>query len=221
VPPAAASPMAQEPGLRPARPLPYELNAFGHHGANGSFEIGLANTGTAAAVFQIRPGRGDAGPWTYTLAAGTHGSDTWALNDDPDHAYDLSVYGPNGFLRTFRGRVSAVEDGSQRDAVNIAVSASYQTRDGGIELELINRGLRARRVRITDAYEGRASHQVLSPGETWRPRWNLARSFGWYDFLVEIEGDQTFQRQLAGHVETGENSVSDPLFSPDHCHLVR
>ncbi|HZC35074.1 MAG TPA: hypothetical protein VE242_05645 [Chthoniobacterales bacterium] len=33
--------------------------------------------------------------------------------------------------------------------------------------------------------------------------------YGWYDFTVEA-GD--FQRRLAGHLETGYDSMSDPAF---------
>ena len=28
--------------------------------------------------------------------------------------------------------------------------------------------------------------------------------------MIEVESDATFQQRLAGHVETGEDSVSDP-----------
>ncbi|HXE04371.1 MAG TPA: hypothetical protein VN579_00185, partial [Bryobacteraceae bacterium] len=41
----------------------------------------------------------------------------------------------------------------------------------------------------------------------------LKRSFGWYDFTVNIDGAETdsFMRRYAGHVETGRASFSDPL----------
>jgi len=38
----------------------------------------------------------------------------------------------------------------------------------------------------------------------------LHKSFGCYDLTVHIDSDAGFQRQLAGHVETGKPSVSDP-----------
>jgi phospholipase C len=38
----------------------------------------------------------------------------------------------------------------------------------------------------------------------------LHKSFGWYDLKVRVDSDASFQRQLAGHVETGKPSVSDP-----------
>jgi hypothetical protein len=33
---------------------------------------------------------------------------------------------------------------------------------------------------------------------------------GWYDLIVKVSGDASFRYQLAGHVETGKESISDP-----------
>ena len=33
---------------------------------------------------------------------------------------------------------------------------------------------------------------------------------GWYDLIVTVAGDPTFKYRLAGHVETGQDSFSDP-----------
>ncbi|MGY0038663.1 phospholipase domain-containing protein [Pedobacter sp. NJ-S-72] len=38
---------------------------------------------------------------------------------------------------------------------------------------------------------------------------NLSKYSGWYDFTIQA-GDETYSRQYAGHVETGEESISDP-----------
>jgi phospholipase C len=52
--------------------------------------------------------------------------------------------------------------------------------------------------------------QSLHPGTDWSPSWELEASFGWYDLTIEVESDATFQQRLAGHLETGNDSVSDP-----------
>ena len=41
-------------------------------------------------------------------------------------------------------------------------------------------------------------------------RFSTECSFGWYDLTLEVESDPTFRQRLAGHVETGQDSVSDP-----------
>jgi phospholipase C len=37
-----------------------------------------------------------------------------------------------------------------------------------------------------------------------------ADSLGWYDVLI-TSSDPSFARQYAGHVETGADSISDPM----------
>jgi phospholipase C len=43
--------------------------------------------------------------------------------------------------------------------------------------------------------------------------WALKEISGWYDLLVQTDGDAKFRRHFAGHVETGRDSVSDPLMA--------
>jgi phospholipase C len=38
----------------------------------------------------------------------------------------------------------------------------------------------------------------------------LGGSYGWYDLKVTSDADSTFVRRVAGHVETGRPSMSDP-----------
>jgi hypothetical protein len=35
------------------------------------------------------------------------------------------------------------------------------------------------------------------------PFWSLNRFFGWYDLSITVDGDTGFERQLAGHLESG------------------
>jgi phospholipase C len=39
---------------------------------------------------------------------------------------------------------------------------------------------------------------------------SLTQFFGWYDLIVTVAADPTFKYRLAGHVETGKDSFSDP-----------
>jgi phospholipase C len=41
--------------------------------------------------------------------------------------------------------------------------------------------------------------------------WSLKRTSGWYDLAIAVEGDSQFEYRFAGHIEDGEDSVSDPL----------
>jgi hypothetical protein len=46
--------------------------------------------------------------------------------------------------------------------------------------------------------------------ETFEDEFSLDQFHGWYDLVVTVAGDATFKYRLAGHVETGKDSFSDP-----------
>jgi phospholipase C len=196
----------QESGTRPARPVPYELHV--HGAANfsaGTFDIHFGNTGKTA-VYQVRSGNSALGPWTYTVGKGAEVSDTWQITGNDMSGYDLSVNGPNGFLRAFQGSVSG------EDKANLHIHTSYDAQSNGITLHLANRG-HAVSVRITDRYTGDVHEVHLKAGEPADRHWSLHKTFGWYDLVVEVESDSTFRYELAGHVETGEESRTDPAIA--------
>jgi phospholipase C len=169
-------------------------------------KIYFGNTGRSAAVFQVRSGDGQSGPWTYTVGSQAYLSDTWTFGGDGPSTYDLSVYGPNGFLRALRGSVSGP------DSANLAVISAYErsSERPGITLDIHNRGAEVAKVKISDAYGTRPVNASIQPGRSLLWHWSLESSFGWYDLTIEVPSDPTFKRQLAGHVETGFDSASDP-----------
>jgi phospholipase C len=120
--------------------------------------------------------------------------------------YDFAVYGPNGFLRTFTG-------GFAGDRANLTVKASYEKNAEGIELAIRNDGRDAEKVNIFDAYTGKTEKREVHPGHTATVYAQLHKSFGWYDLTVKAASEAGFARQLAGHVETGRPSVSDPAIA--------
>jgi phospholipase C len=68
-------------------------------------------------------------------------------------------------------------------------------------------------VRIAGAYTNDAMSHTLQPGENVVKYFRLERSFGWYDFTLEVESDPSFTQRLAGHLETGEGSMTDPAIA--------
>ena len=154
-------------------------------------------------MFQVRSGNAADLPRSYTVEAGKRLSDTW----DVGAAYDLSVYGPNGFLRSFKGSVAT---GTMRSRLD--VRASYKTSDqGGIKLRITNTGEHDAGVTVLDAYTGRKITKMLDRREGFDHDWSLEDFHGWYDLIVRVAGDAAFEYRLAGHVETGEDSISDPV----------
>jgi len=193
----------QEPGTRPARALPYELHAEGEVTfAQGGIELSFSNTGKAGAVFQVRFGDGRSAPRTYTVAAGDQTSDLFGTVGAT--SYDLAVSGPNGFLRTFVG-------GLAPGGANLNVQAIYDKNAESVALVIRNHGSSSEKVSILDAYSGKTQTRVVQPQNTATYVSQLHKSFGWYDLIVTAESDASFARQLAGHVETGRPSVTDPV----------
>jgi phospholipase C len=191
----------QEAGTRPARALPYDLHVTGEvNSLQGAIELHFRNSGRAGAFFQVRFGDGQTGPRAYTVGAGDETSDTFGASGN---SYDLSVFGPNGFLRTFAGDLAA-------GSANLTVRTIRDKDSEGIALEIHNQSSSAEKVKIVEAYSGKTTTHQLQPHSTFTHYSELHKSFGWYDFTVEADSDASFQRRLAGHVETGRDSVTDP-----------
>jgi phospholipase C len=140
----------------------------------------------------------------YTVEPHKHLVDTWPLAGNGTPAYDFSVYGPNGFYRTFRG-------GNANHSTNVDVRAIYDINDYLVALQLSNRSRQMAILRIVDAYRSRPIEIVVEPGETENSSWKLKRTSGWYDFTVSAANDSTFLYRAAGHLENGDDSISDPL----------
>jgi phospholipase C len=200
VPPATQSLPDQEQGVRPARALPYALHAHGAIRPDGTFLIDFENVGRAGAVFQVRAGNGAEAPRTYTVEADKRLSDTW----NTAAGYDLAVYGPNGFFRSFKGGIPP------NGRVNLAVRAIYDEDGNGITLVVSNHGSRDIEIEILDKYSGETLEASVGAGESASKKWPLSRTFGWYDFVITADSDPGFETRLAGHVETGNDSISDP-----------
>lgn len=191
----------QESGLRPARALPYELRVDGTADLERkTVRIDFHNSGAAGACFQVRSGSADEGPWTYTVQAGKHLSNTWQRALD----YDLSVYGPNGFFRRFRGNVG------REASVDLDIDAHYDVGDYALIIRIEDQARSRTRVRIANAYGGDVINDELRRGRTLEKRFSLKRSFGWYDLSITSDADSGFLWRFAGHLENGRDGTSDP-----------
>jgi phospholipase C len=197
VPPTDQALPVQESGTRPARPVPYQPHCYVVV-SGGTVEIFFINNGPKAIVFQVRSGNTQTGPWTYTVSPGGTVSDSWSANGQS--GYDLSVYGPNGFTRAFKGSFSGA---------NFNVRTSFDLAANALSLSLQNLG-KTSKLTITDAYSGETFTQAFEPQQSWASTGELNRTFGWYDITLEVDTDSTFRQRISGHLETGRDSVTDP-----------
>jgi phospholipase C len=204
-PPVEQSLPVQEKGTRPARAVPYELHVESDVQRSGhALALQFRNTGAAAAVFHVRDGNHRHPPRSYTVGPGENLSDTWKLDTDGQPGYDLLIYGPNGFFRSFKD--------TGKDSI-LRCLADYDVAHAGIFLELRNTGRSACNVRIADGYAAETHTISLDAGKTVRQFVLLSQSHGWYDLTVKTDGSPAFQQCFAGHLETGHDSFSDPAIS--------
>ncbi len=193
---------AQEKGIRPARALPYELDVHSTvRASTNTVELHFVNSGAMGAVFQVRSGSTTDPVRNYTVEAGKTLSGSWTVSG----SYDLTVYGPNGFTRYFKGSV-----GLGAVAVEVHSECNTDHDEASISLSVRNAGERNASVTLLDAYTGEKVTRVLHPGGSTEDPLSLERFHGWYDVVVTVTEDPSFERRLAGHVETGRDSISDP-----------
>jgi phospholipase C len=193
--PAAQSLPRQEPGRRPARPLPYRL-AMTDKVAD-AVELAFENSGTTGACFHVvSAGVLQPGPWTFTVEAGKSLTGTVPRSE----RYDLAVHGPNGFFRQLQGA----------GASPLRVEAKADGR-GGLVLALINDGDAACDIEIADAYAGDTRRLAVPAKGRAEDRRAIEARGHWYDFTVTAAAHPGWSRRLAGHIETGRPSVSDPM----------
>lgn len=186
----------QEQGGRPARALPYAFEiACEVDASRKAVALNVVNTGAVGAAFNVYAAGGGSGPWSYTAEAGK--TLRYELMAGAD-AYDLTVYGANGFVRAFSGRTDAP----------ITVDARIDAERRGIALTLNNSGAREISVRVRELAYGSFDHTIAVAAGASQADLVGLREHNWYDVEVSWEG---FRRRYAGHVETGAPSVSDPL----------
>lgn len=191
----------QEAGSRPSRALPYAPLVDGAATpSTGRFALTFSGGEAAGACFSVSSANRTDGPWTYTAEAGKQLSDTWNTAHSKG-AYDLSVFGPNGFLRTFKGPGTAAGP---------EVIARHNARSGRVELTMTNAGSSDCRLTITNAYGGKSETFKVRKGRRVVHALDLRSSKRWYDLSVMSDLDDTFMRRFAGHVENGAPGVSDP-----------
>lgn len=205
----------QEKGVKPACALAYELYVDGNLSADRKqyqikFKAGNTVFGNNAlsAPFHVYAYDKGVQVKSYTVTAGAELQDGWPLA--ANGKYDLHVYGPNGFYRAFAGNIN--------DA-RLKAQLKYEFEKGGsnvltgnLILSLYNVGSAPLTVQIKDnAYHNPAQSTLIQGSSQEIITLNLGNSACWYDISVTVDGNNTFIKKFAGHIDTGKHSFTDPL----------
>jgi len=221
----------QEPGTKRARPLPYQPNAnldgftVGHNGAIQA-NLSFSNNGphvrkashfavyNNAALDHSLAGYPSKCPGQYTVDP-SHSSHNHTVPGsveiglgNGEGSYDLTIVGPNRFLRHFTGDVHTT-------GRNAHVEASYHGDDSGsrpkLLLELTNAGSKPATFTVAAQHysdDRPKTYHVPAHSRAQHRANPLASAHGWYDLSVTIKEDNSWSRRYTGHLENGTNSVT-------------
>ena len=221
----------QERGIRRSSAIPYQLyvsgkydTAAGHIKLNFESRNDVFGEKTAGSPFNLYfPDKtlvkntkdGKAGldamrSRYYAVKAGDLVKDEIPLNIFGDLKYHIQVYGPNGFMREFKG---------DADDPDIELVCEYQQdrlhrnkMSGNVELKLWNKAEgKQYEITLTDHVYGSKPKNLGLGEKNITAVVDLKSSYGWYDFSVTIKGYPVYEQRFAGRVETGEHSFSDPF----------
>src|SRR5262249_17605170 len=93
----------------------------------------------------------------------------------------------------------------------VEVVARDDCATGELRAVIENHGRGSVDVVVRDGYTSRQTSYHLRAGQ--RVTYVASGDHHWYDLSVTVAGDPVFLRHLAGHVETGRPSTSDPALA--------
>jgi phospholipase C len=215
----------QESGTRPACAIPYQLYAecqlnktgkqleIRFETGKGSFGQKISPAGAPFCLYTSQKYQEQSGKiWNYALQASDILTDRIAIDNFKQGRYHLCVTAPNGFFRDFKGSKQDPELNVRCDFERSGLLNNKLT--GHVELLVENSGSTSMKIKVVDnSYHQHTITASLRPKQKTKLLINLTNSSGWYDFTVRVDGNDLFSRQYAGHVETGETSVTDPLMA--------
>lgn len=196
----------QSAGVRPARALPYDLQAHATVSTAG-VTLQFVNQGSAGAVFHVYNRLAlEEAPRRYTVEAGKQLQGQWLMA--PGAAYDLWVLGPNGWHRHVTGWLPRA--GGPLALPELSVDTDRAA--GELLVQLRNDGTAACTfVLAALRYGNTAAQEVTVPARSRQTvRLPLAQNHHWYDQVARVKTLPGWSRRFAGHLETGAPSISDP-----------
>jgi phospholipase C len=190
---------AQEPGSRPHRPSNHQPQADATvDRSNGRVIATLTNSGKVGTGFLVYPDAYQ--PFTatpVTVLAGSPGSYTWDTTTT-DGRYAFSVYGPDGFLTSFAGRV--VPAGQDSGSVPVVTAAPQRGSSRALRIGLANEGHQDVVYTLTpNDYEGREQTVTIRSGGSRAVAWPTDAD-GYYDVIITANTGDGFKRRYAGRI---------------------
>ncbi|WP_286861374.1 MULTISPECIES: phosphocholine-specific phospholipase C [Sphingobacterium] len=215
----------QEKGIRKSPGLPYGHDAVGYV-QNGQFHMtmlvdtALFGKKTSGAPFNVYSplaytdveGQTETyRNWNFAVKAGDRLSYQWDLNKFEGGEYAFELHGPNGFYRRFAGHKDA-------PALVATVSPEFKSLtkapSGKLLLTLKNLDVKTVQVEVKSLnYQTYRATKEIEAGKELALILDVAEQGNWYDFTIMGLGGANFGLQLAGRLETGTETTTDPLLA--------
>jgi phospholipase C len=217
---------SQEPGAKPARPVPVQPNAnltgFGTAGGAVTARLEFSNSGPhvhKASHFAVYnnlagvPSLADYParfPGQHTIEAGDRSTARTAPAGAAagDTRYDITVIGPNRFLRRFTGDTATA-------GAHLSVRAEYIEGAVGagprLRLTLANLSHREATFTVTaNAYhrDRPCTYRVPASRSATYSADPIGAAGGWYDLTVTASSDPAWSQRFVGHLENGGPSIT-------------
>lgn len=213
----------QEMGTRIANALPYEYDVVGcvkdqHFVWSAQVFTQLFRKKTSGVPlnvyspvgYRLENGRVETFKnWNFAVKAGDKLTYSWDLTRFEGQYFDFVVHGPNGFFRRFQGNKVAPAITAE---IVPDLKSITRTPNGKVKVIIKNLGDTEQTVKLKSVnYQPieiekrvQAHREIVIPLD-------LSKQGNWYDLSLTVKGRTSFRTQLAGRIETGKETKTDPL----------
>jgi phospholipase C len=190
----------QESGSRPHRPSLLMAHADATVDRS-SFKVTatMSNAGPVGVSLSVFPDKYlTASATPFTVVSGTDKTFTWTAARKNSYGYAFSIYGPDGFVRSFAGHIVAASTTSGQIP---RVTATPVTGSApSLQLTLASDGTTAVIYTLTaNDYAGTTQTVTVGPNGSTSVTWPV-ESNGYYDVIITTNTSDGFTRRYAGRI---------------------
>jgi phospholipase C len=157
----------------------------------------MSNTGTVgASMFVVTDKYQTAAAAPFTVVNGTNKTYTWTAASKNSYGYAFSIYGPDGFVRSFAGAIVAASTTTGQIPGVTATPAA----GSGLQLTLANAGTTSVTYTLTvNDYAGTTQTVTVGANGSSSVTWPVD-SDGYYDVIITANTTDGFTRRYAGRI---------------------
>jgi phospholipase C len=159
----------------------------------------MSNTGQTGASLVVFPDRYQtAAAVPFTVVSGASKTYTWTAAKNNDYGYAFSIYGPDGFVRSFVGDIVPAST-TTGQIPRVAASPGHRNAPS-LRLTLANDGITAVTYTLTaNDYAGTTQTRTVGANGSADVAWPVDAD-GCYDVIITANTSDGFTRRYAGRI---------------------